>query len=1070
MFLAQSVKSQTPSLTINDKVDPTVFLETFTIDVKIAGPVATTTLEMVFRNKSAKVLEAELVLPLPENTFVSGYALDINGKMREAVPVEKTKGTETFERIERRKVDPGLLEKVEGNNFRTRIYPVPANGARTIKVSYEQELFLTDKNVLRYHLPLSYKKPVDYFKIDIAVVKSSFQPVVEEQPGNIQFHEWNNFYTASLEKKHFIPEQSLTIAVPKAIDIPEVMIQKKGAGYYFLINTFPKNSARKKKLPGEIALIWDVSLTGLNRNISSELELLDRYIRKKKSLVVKLALLNNAFKKVADFKIQNGNWTALKRTIENITYDGATNLKNIDLNTISSDEYFLFSDGFSTFGEAEFMLNGKPVHTISSSPAADHAALKLIAQKSGGQFINLDRLKATEVVHTLWEEPFQFIGIKKTGGINETYPSITTPVITNYSLVGIASTTKESITLQFGFGNEIVMEKTIVLDLTKNKADSSINLQRFWAQKKIAELDMQYEKNKDAISSLGKRFSIVSRNTSLIVLETVNDYVQYEIEPPVELRGEYDRLIKQRNANAHNNRESLLIEAAASMDELLIWWDKNYTPQARKNKLDEKNISTPALTTVQATPPGTVQPIPVSDTITGFITGQITDEKGKPIPGATIEVKGRRYGTASDMNGNFKIGVTSSSRTLVFSAVGMQTKEINAGNSSVINTQLDSDHVSLQEVVVVGYGTAKKQFVTGSITTVQAKTLEVNNQLMGKVSGISITPSDHKIMLRGFASESNYDADDEKPNPVITVKEWTSDRIYLKEIAKTKPSNYYKKYIELRKEYLQTPSFYYDMATFFFRQKDSITGLKILSNIAELQFQDHELYKLLGFTLKQIGSHDEAVYVFRKILDWRPQEPQSYRDYGLALMDAGYYQQALDTLYAALTKTYNVDTKDMFDGIEEVIVTEMNYLVASQKNKLDLSRIDTTLVHAMPVDIRVVLNWNKKDTDIDLWVTDPEGEKSYYSHKETTAGGKFSEDQTEGYGPEQFLLKKAIKGKYKIEVDYYADTQFSLAGPTTLMVEIFTHYGNGRQQRQILTLQMEKEEDEEILVGEFDFQ
>jgi len=609
------------------------------------------------------------------------------------------------------------------------------------------------------------------------------------------------------------------------------------------------------------------------------------------------------------------------------------------------------------------------------------------------------------------------------------------------------------------------MEKNITLNFTGHTTDSSVNLQRHWAQKKIGELDMQFEKNKDLISSLSKRFSIVTRNTSLIVLETVNDYVQYEIEPPAELREEYDRMIKQRNSNELTRQESLLMETMTSMDALLNWWDKEYKPLITKTELPEKVTTTPIISPTQQQP----QP-DTGAAIIGFITGKVTDEKGRPIPAVTIYIKGGEQGTTSDANGNFKIGKTSNSPVLVFSALGMETKEINAGNNNIINAGLDSSNASLQEVIVTGFATTRKRSMTASVSTIQAESLSFSTNLEGKVPGILVTPSDNRIVMRGISSAAAQPVD-KKEKPAIILKEWTPNRVYLKEIEKTKPANYYSKYLELRKEYLYTPTFYYDMAVFFFRQKDSVTGLRILSNIAELQFQDYELYKLLGFKLKQTGSYKEALHIFRKVLDWRTQEPQSYRDYGLALADAGYYQQAIDTLYTALTKTYTLDTKDMFDGIEEIIITEINQLIASQKGNLDLSHIDNKLVHPMPVDIRVVLNWNTKDTDIDLWVTDPNGEKSYYSHKETAGGGKFSEDQTEGYGPEQFLLKKAIKGKYKIEVDYYSDTQFKLSGPTTLMVEIFTHYGDVRQQRKILTLQLDKEEEKEgILVGEFNFQ
>ncbi|WP_435524994.1 VIT domain-containing protein, partial [Chryseobacterium indoltheticum] len=97
----------------NQKKHP-VILQEAKIDTKILGNLATTTATYTFYNPSSRILEGKLTFPLPEGISVSGYALDINGKLRNAVPVPKEKAKEVFESIERRNVDPGIIEKVEG--------------------------------------------------------------------------------------------------------------------------------------------------------------------------------------------------------------------------------------------------------------------------------------------------------------------------------------------------------------------------------------------------------------------------------------------------------------------------------------------------------------------------------------------------------------------------------------------------------------------------------------------------------------------------------------------------------------------------------------------------------------------------------------------------------------------------------------------------------------------------------------------------------------------------------------------------------------------------------------------
>ncbi|MCC8153028.1 MAG: hypothetical protein LIP01_01700, partial [Tannerellaceae bacterium] len=92
-------------------------------DIQIAGPVSITTWELVFHNTNNRILEVEFNFPLPEGCTISRFALDIDGKLREGVTVEKAKGRKVFEDVIRQQIDPALLEQTEGKNVRARIYP-----------------------------------------------------------------------------------------------------------------------------------------------------------------------------------------------------------------------------------------------------------------------------------------------------------------------------------------------------------------------------------------------------------------------------------------------------------------------------------------------------------------------------------------------------------------------------------------------------------------------------------------------------------------------------------------------------------------------------------------------------------------------------------------------------------------------------------------------------------------------------------------------------------------------------------------------------------------------------------
>ena len=135
------------------------------IDINVVGHIATTTFKMTFYNDSERILEGQLYFPLGENKTVSRFAMDVSGEYREGVIVEKEKGRVAFESTTRRTIDPGLLEWSKGNNFKARVYPIPAKGTKNIIFSYEQEL-ISSKDGLNYIMPLGIEQVVRKFELN----------------------------------------------------------------------------------------------------------------------------------------------------------------------------------------------------------------------------------------------------------------------------------------------------------------------------------------------------------------------------------------------------------------------------------------------------------------------------------------------------------------------------------------------------------------------------------------------------------------------------------------------------------------------------------------------------------------------------------------------------------------------------------------------------------------------------------------------------------------------------------------------------------------------------------------
>ncbi|HMO61925.1 MAG TPA: TonB-dependent receptor [Ferruginibacter sp.] len=128
------------------------------------------------------------------------------------------------------------------------------------------------------------------------------------------------------------------------------------------------------------------------------------------------------------------------------------------------------------------------------------------------------------------------------------------------------------------------------------------------------------------------------------------------------------------------------------------------------------------------------------------ITGSIKDAAGKPLPGATVTVKGSpKISTVAEADGNFKLNVPAAARVLLVSYVGYVTKELPIGNKSSLSVVLQVDNSSLEEVVVIGYGTQKRGDVNGAISSVTAKEIAnipqptVDQMLQGRAAGVTVT-------------------------------------------------------------------------------------------------------------------------------------------------------------------------------------------------------------------------------------------------------------------------------------------------------------------------------------------
>jgi Ca-activated chloride channel homolog len=217
-------------------------------------------------------------------------------------------------------------------------------------------------------------------------------------------------------------------------------------------------------------------------------------------------------------------------------------------------------------------------------------------------------------------------------------------------------------------------------------------------------------------------------------------------------------------------------------------------------------------------------------------------------------------------------------------------------------------------------------------------------------------------------------------------------------------------------------------------------AVRVLTSILDLKLEEPRLLRVVAHRLQQMGELDLAIELFEEVLRLRPEEPQSPRDLALAHAARGDAARArmaspnaVSSDYLRALELFNTivfgEWDDRFSEIEVVALIDANRLIAIMKR------------HGLPGLDRAA-------------VTEPTGEKCDYSHNRTAIGGMVSDDFTEGYGPEEYLVRRALPGVYRIQANFFGSGSESLTGSTTAQATVITHFGRPEEDRRTLTLRL----------------
>lgn len=944
------------------------------VDVFVDGSLAHTVIDLTLANPNPRTLEGELQFPLHDGQAVTGFALDMaDGSMRAAVPVPKARGREVFEAVVRRGVDPALLEQTAGENFRLRVYPLRPGGTRHVRIALTEWLTPGAGQRLRLGLPLDFAGS-SAGQLDLhvrlrATPSAGVMPGdgldgarIEMQGGDTDVRLHRDALRGDAGERHGF---DLSWPAPHGDTLLRQRVD--GQAYFHVELQVPDQPAARAK-PEDLTLIWDASGSGAQRDHDAELRLLAALFAWQPDVQVRLRVVRDAAEPDRLFDVRHGEWQALRDALRHVAYDGASNASLWAApagRARSSSLALLFSDGLGNWGDPGAVAAGDvAAYAVQAGASGSAVFLRQWAEARGGRLLDLAAMSADDALRLIRQRATRLVRIDG-AGFEQAAVASTRPDAGRLVVAGRFTAAKAWLELVLEGGDGAMLRKRVELSAPARDegADDGFVAQR-WARLRIDELLARPALHRTEIAALGGRFGIVTPETSLIVLETLEDYQRYEIAPPRgPLREAFDAAVRATAAAKAAEATRHLASLVERWRAVQAWWDKDFPKdrQAPQRIAPAKAVVSGALVLAQAAPAGSMPPAPLAAAAPPAVTPATA---GAPM---------------------------------------RERRAVEAMEARAVSDSRDR------------------------------------------------APERRKNSADAPSASTIH----------IAVQAWSPDAAGMRRLAQAAADARYATYLDQRLEASGSPAFYLDAAQVFASHGQRALALRVLSNLAELRLEDRGLLRVLGYRLQEMGETAQAVRVLRRVAELAPDEPQSWRDLGLALAAAGAWQPAVDALWTAASGAWDA----RFGDIDVIALGELDAIAAT--HRVDLSAVDARLRRNLPLDLRVALAWDTDNTDIDLWVKDPNGEWVSYQQPLSRQGGRNTRDVTDGYGPEVFSLRKAIPGVYEVRARYFGSHRQALGNGTSVMMRLTTGFGTRDEKHRDVILRLEEARDE-VLVGSFE--
>ena len=986
----------------------------YALDVRVRGMFARVSTTFSIYNDNCRDLEGELEFPLPDGGVVCGYAIDVSGVLTDARVVEKEKARIAFEAEVKLGADPGLVEQVRGNAYRTRIYPIPRHGSRQIRVAYVAPLALNASGDAAVMLPMP---KCGLSKRDVVIEVDMPERVVPKLGGlgDRRFERASSVWRVEAHETDVKAADDLCVGVP---ELPELLgsVETCEGDCYFAVSARVSGS---EDVGAEAAdrwrIVWDASGSRGKRDIALAREAVSALPERAH---YELIVFRNAVEAAQVFEARSG----LEAALDALVYDGGTDLSALlDVSCVSFDGMTLvFSDGMDTF-ESEVPMFGANAAALYSGSAKDVALLRRMC---GGCAFDLGVLGGAEAIRVA-QSHAPVVAALKGAGVSD-IEGIGLSAVGRVTVLGRLNVMRADLTLELSDGRKFGMA------LSREGAQEGRTLASAWAARRVEVLSARADENREILLAIGRRFSIVSPVSSMIVFERLDQWLKYDIEPPEALTDLHAQWLRERPSDAEREREEERAEQKwhDRLEELwrerLMWWENPVPRQA-------------------------------------FPKSGVFEEarSAAGVDGRRLEARRNVWREERPSEVCREVRFEESVASFDFGAED-QLDACSLDEDCCVESEcmaLDDEDCCAPEAM--GDAPARREAEVPMMCAA-APAMRAPGMAAGGVPGNA----------GGAPGNAGAAAS-------ISIKAWDPNTPYLEAIRDAGKifageDAMYAEYVKQRAKYEDSPSFFLDCAGLFFKQGATALAVRILSNLSEIRIENEAMLRVYAWRLREAGVLDLSVRILRKVAKMRPDELVSWRDLALTLgLRAKRDHSAKDAEEALECFKKAVFTPSKrHDGIYTAIVAleEFNALAAwCEREKWPdgspkIPEMDEGYRKNLDTDLRIVMMWDADDTDIDLHVLEPSGEEVYYGHRRSVSGGMNSDDVTTGYGPEEYLHKKAPAGVYRIMSNYFASHQQKLTGPVTVTATVFTNWGRANEASQTMSLRLERARDK-VAIG-----